>query len=162
MFFVYCTGIIGPAASDYNKRLILLSVIRLSGRHCFKHFQNTNYYFTLRSILKQIFILFTLSVKLNNILFRVPSSEAHSRVHNNNNNYFFGSDKPQAVLIMSWPNLCRLLAKRHKCLKKVLQTVLKNVLDRVLKQIIIKDSYQRLFQLILKLVATSFLTTWFQ
>ena len=32
-FFVYCLGIMGPEISDYDKRLILLSVIRLSGGH---------------------------------------------------------------------------------------------------------------------------------
>ena len=31
--FMYCLGMMGPAISDYNKRLILLSVIQLSGRH---------------------------------------------------------------------------------------------------------------------------------
>jgi hypothetical protein len=31
---VYSKGINGPAMSDYNKRLILLSVIQLSGGHC--------------------------------------------------------------------------------------------------------------------------------
>ncbi len=31
---MYCLGIDGPANSDYNKRLILLSVIHLSGGHC--------------------------------------------------------------------------------------------------------------------------------
>ena len=34
MYFVYCLGILGPAKSDYNMRLILLSVIQLSGGHC--------------------------------------------------------------------------------------------------------------------------------
>ena len=31
--FVYCWGKMGPAVSDYNKRLILLSVIQLNGGH---------------------------------------------------------------------------------------------------------------------------------
>ena len=32
--FVYCWGKMGPAVTDYNKRLIVLSVILLSGGHC--------------------------------------------------------------------------------------------------------------------------------
>ena len=31
---MYCLGIMGTVISDYNKRLILLSVIQLSGGHC--------------------------------------------------------------------------------------------------------------------------------
>ncbi len=31
---MYCSSIKGPAISDYNKRLILLSVIQLSGGDC--------------------------------------------------------------------------------------------------------------------------------
>jgi hypothetical protein len=31
---VYCLSIRGPAIFDYNKRLILISVIQLSGEHC--------------------------------------------------------------------------------------------------------------------------------
>ncbi len=31
---MYCCGINGPAISDYNNRLILLSVIQLSSGHC--------------------------------------------------------------------------------------------------------------------------------
>ncbi len=34
MCFVYCLGIDEPAISDYNKRMILLYVIQLSGGHC--------------------------------------------------------------------------------------------------------------------------------
>ena len=34
MFFVYCWGKAGQTVSDYNKRLIQLSVIQLSGGHC--------------------------------------------------------------------------------------------------------------------------------
>ena len=34
MFFVYCLVIIGPTLSDFNKRLIPLSVIWLSGGQC--------------------------------------------------------------------------------------------------------------------------------
>ena len=33
LYFVYCLGIMGPTISDYNKRVILLSVIQLSGGH---------------------------------------------------------------------------------------------------------------------------------
>ena len=32
--FIYCRGIMGPAISDYNKWLILLSMIQLSDEHC--------------------------------------------------------------------------------------------------------------------------------
>ena len=31
--FVHCLFLMGPAISDYNKRMILLSVIRISGGH---------------------------------------------------------------------------------------------------------------------------------
>ena len=31
---MYYLGIMGPVISDYNKRLILLSVIQISGGHC--------------------------------------------------------------------------------------------------------------------------------
>jgi hypothetical protein len=34
MCFVHCLYITGPAISDYNKRLIQLTVIPLSGGHC--------------------------------------------------------------------------------------------------------------------------------
>ena len=34
MVFVCCLGIMGPAISDYNMRLIICSVIQLNGRHC--------------------------------------------------------------------------------------------------------------------------------
>ena len=34
--FCICLGAIGPVIFDYNKRLSLLSVIQLSGKHCNK------------------------------------------------------------------------------------------------------------------------------
>jgi len=39
MYFVYSWGTMGPALSDYNMRLILLSVIQLSGGHCTTSFR---------------------------------------------------------------------------------------------------------------------------
>ena len=39
---MYCLGIIEPVIPDYNKRLILLSVIQLSGGHCIIHFFRFN------------------------------------------------------------------------------------------------------------------------
>ncbi len=40
----------GPAISDYNKRLILLSVIQLSGGHCMSLWFSWNFYFSKRQI----------------------------------------------------------------------------------------------------------------
>ncbi len=38
---MYCCGINGPAISDYNKRVIPLSVIQLGGGHCTKYFMHS-------------------------------------------------------------------------------------------------------------------------
>jgi hypothetical protein len=63
---VYCLYIIGPAIFDYNKRLILLSVIPLSGGHCIsivrflrlKVFLNRYHYRFMLSTMKIIKYLF--------------------------------------------------------------------------------------------------------
>ena len=46
---MYCLSIMGLVISDYNQRLILLSMIQLSGGHCIKDEVIKNRYFCVKS-----------------------------------------------------------------------------------------------------------------
>jgi hypothetical protein len=48
---VYCLYVMGPALFYYNKWLILLSVIQLSGKQCIKY--SNDFVFVFKSILKK-------------------------------------------------------------------------------------------------------------
>ncbi len=120
MCFVHCLYITGPAIFDYNKRLIQLIVIPLSGGHCIKRLQfiQVNIFLPIKwtKFLKTIIIIArearSLDYRRPSLFAGVPFQEytADTKTANNKSNndlktgvqFLFSTNKCKNIYTKTW------------------------------------------------------------